>query len=118
MHYKVVLSGYNLTECNVWRGFVYLWFTEVGGDSDNERHQQMVIRDERRFNAADGNQDGALSMMEFVDFLHPEDAEHMRDIVILETMEDIDKDGDGFISEQEYIGMEVNLFSLFILKYM
>jgi len=28
----------------------------------------------------------------------------MREIVVRETMEDIDKDKDGFISESEYIG--------------
>ena len=41
---------------------------------------------------------------EFTNFLHPEDAPHMRDIVVVETMEDIDKDKNGFISLEEYIG--------------
>ena len=53
---------------------------------------------------ADTNYDGVLTFLEYIDFLHPEDAEHMRDIVVLETVEDIDKDGDGVISEREYIG--------------
>ena len=41
---------------------------------------------------------------EFGNFLHPEEAEHMREIVVIETMEDIDKDKDGKISLEEYIG--------------
>ena len=38
-----------------------------------------------------------MSFQEFAAFLHPEDAEHMRDIVVQETLEDIDKDGDGHV---------------------
>merc|ERR1712059_137164 len=48
--------------------------------------------------------DGELTKLEFQAFLHPEDAEHMRDIVVQETLEDIDKDGDGKINLDEYIG--------------
>lgn len=62
-------------------------------------------RDKRRFDQADLNKDGQLSFTEYVDFLHPEDAEHMRDIVVTETMEDIDKNQNGVIEENEYIGM-------------
>ena len=64
----------------------------------------MKERESRRFKMADTNYDGVLTFLEYIDFLHPEDAEHMRDIVVLETVEDIDKDGDGVISEREYIG--------------
>ena len=53
---------------------------------------------------ADEDKDGSLAMYEFKHFLHPEDVEHMRDIVIQETIEDIDKDGDGRLSVDEYIG--------------
>ena len=45
-----------------------------------------------------------LLQEEFTNFLHPEDAPHMKEIVVVETMEDIDKDKDGFISLEEYIG--------------
>ncbi|CAG5134394.1 unnamed protein product, partial [Candidula unifasciata] len=63
----------------------------------------MIKRDRRRWLNADKNQDGVLNKEEFTDFLHPEEAEHMRSIVVDETLEDIDKDGDGYISIQEYI---------------
>lgn len=64
----------------------------------------MVTRDEKRFKKADKNNDGMLDKDEFVSFLHPENDESMKDIVVDETMEDIDKDKDGFISLEEYIG--------------
>ena len=53
---------------------------------------------------ADEDKDGKLTKTEFSNFLHPEEADHMRDIVVQETLEDIDKDGDGQISLEEYIG--------------
>ena len=36
--------------------------------------------------------------------MHPEDCEHMRDIVVAETVEDIDKNKDGSVDLEEYIG--------------
>uniref|UniRef100_A0A8C5WIB7 Reticulocalbin 1 n=1 Tax=Leptobrachium leishanense TaxID=445787 RepID=A0A8C5WIB7_9ANUR len=65
--------------------------------------KRMMPRDERRFKRADVNGDLEASREEFTSFLHPEEFEHMKDIVILETLEDIDKDGDGFVNEEEYI---------------
>lgn len=67
-------------------------------------YTHMMLRDERRFRVADRNGDMIADKEEFTAFLHPEDHEHMRDIVVQETMEDIDKNGDGFIDLQEYIG--------------
>lgn len=64
----------------------------------------MEDRDRRRWDLADEDKDGKLVKTEFANFLHPEEAEHMRDIVVQETLEDIDKDGDGKISLEEYIG--------------
>merc|ERR1719277_1907865 len=63
----------------------------------------MIARDERRWRKADVDGDGKLTHTEFSYFLHPEDSTHMRDIVVEETLEDIDKDKDGKISMEEYI---------------
>lgn len=60
-------------------------------------------RDERRWKLADRNADNSLTKDEFMDFLHPEEVEHMRDVVVDETLEDIDKNGDGKVSVEEYI---------------
>ncbi|ELU08024.1 hypothetical protein CAPTEDRAFT_149313 [Capitella teleta] len=73
-------------------------------EEESYNYVDMVRRDERRWNRADGDRDGHLTKEEFADFLHPEEAERMRDIVIDETLEDIDKDKDGKISLDEYIG--------------
>jgi Ca2+-binding EF-hand superfamily protein len=64
----------------------------------------MEDRDRRRWDLADEDHDGVLTKLEFKFFLHPEEADHMRDIVVQETLEDIDKDGDGKVSLAEYIG--------------
>lgn len=42
----------------------------------------MMARDERRFKVADRNGDLIADKLEFTAFLHPEDHEHMKDIVV------------------------------------
>lgn len=71
---------------------------------DSFSYLQMLKRDRRRWTAADLDGDDALTKEEFTAYLHAEDAEHMKDVIVLETMEDIDKDEDGKISLAEYIG--------------
>ncbi|XP_029350697.1 calumenin-A isoform X2 [Echeneis naucrates] len=71
-------------------------------------YTHVMLRDERRFRAADANKDLIADKDEFTAFLHPEDHERMRDIVVQETMEDIDKNGDGVIDLTEYIGKKDN----------
>ncbi len=57
---------------------------------------QVIERDQHRFEAADKDKSGFLTKEEFLDFLHPEDGgAHMREVVIHETIADIDKDGDA-----------------------
>jgi len=77
---------------------------ELERDEDGFTYKDMIRRDQRRWGIADTNGDHAINREEFTNFLHPEDAPHMRDIVVVETMEDIDKDKDGYISLAEYIG--------------
>ncbi|XP_022106337.1 calumenin-B-like isoform X1 [Acanthaster planci] len=73
---------------------------------ENERMDfaKMIRRDKARWASADENKDGILSREEFTAFLHPENFDRMRGIVVQETLEDVDKDGDGKISLEEYIG--------------
>ncbi|XP_043268588.1 calumenin-B [Venturia canescens] len=73
-------------------------------EDENYSYATMLKRDRRRWSVADEDGDDALTKEEFTAFLHPEETEHMRDVVVLETMEDIDKDGDGKVSLAEYIG--------------
>jgi len=46
----------------------------------------MMARDERRFKMADGNGDHIADKEEFTAFLHPEEYEHMKDIVVLVSL--------------------------------
>lgn len=73
---------------------------------ENERmdFRKMIRRDKKRWNYADQDRNGHLNIDEFTSFLHPEESPHMRSIVIEETLEDIDRDGDGLVSLEEYIG--------------
>ena len=64
----------------------------------------MLLRDDRRFKKADKDGNNALSAEEYAAFLHPENNPHMRDLVVEETLEDIDKNKDGVITLDEYIG--------------
>uniref|UniRef100_A0A2R9ACL8 Reticulocalbin-3 n=1 Tax=Pan paniscus TaxID=9597 RepID=A0A2R9ACL8_PANPA len=76
---------------------------EFHDSSDHYTFKKMLPRDERRFKAAD--LDGALTATreEFTAFLRTEEFEHMKEIVVLETLEDNDKNGDGFVDQDEYI---------------
>lgn len=78
--------------------------SETEKEDEGFSYQNMQKRDRRRWTVADSDGDDHLTKEEFSAFLHPEETGHMHDIVVLETMEDIDKDKDGRISLQEYIG--------------
>lgn len=69
----------------------------------NLTYNQAIERDHRRFNLADRNGDKVMNKEEFADFLHPHEAPHMRDVVIDETMMDMDKNKDGFVELEEYV---------------
>ena len=64
----------------------------------------MKTRDRRRWERADVDKDDRLTKEELTSFLHPEEFEHMKDIMVEETLADIDKDKDGKVSLDEYIG--------------
>jgi len=63
----------------------------------------MIQRDDRRFNKADRNADGVLDRDEFQNFVHPEESWFMRDVTVMETLEEMDKDNDGKIGMHEFI---------------
>lgn len=108
---------------------------------DRESYKAMHARDQRRFKMADKDGDGIATREEFTAFLHPEEFDYMRGVVVQvechvqtchhsnhnlfitaltnalndsnkglwvlsqqETMEDIDKNGDGKVNLEEYIG--------------
>lgn len=73
-------------------------------EGEKEHYDDMVERDEQRFKLADKEGDKKLNAEEFSAFLHPENHDHMKGIVVNETLTDIDKDKDGKISLDEYLG--------------
>jgi len=77
---------------------------DVNAESNADQYKDMLTRDKRRFDRADADLNGKLNSEEFASFLHPENHEHMKGLVVEETLEDIDKDKDGVISLEEYIG--------------
>ncbi|XP_057170532.1 reticulocalbin-3 isoform X1 [Ursus arctos] len=70
---------------------------------DAETYKKMLARDERRFRVVDQDGDSMATREELTAFLHPEEFPHMRDIVIAETLEDLDKNKDGYVQVEEYI---------------
>ncbi|XP_028268448.1 reticulocalbin-3 isoform X2 [Parambassis ranga] len=89
--YKNTTYGYYLGE-------------EFDDVDDKDTYKSMLTRDERRFKNADRDSDGIATREEFTAFLHPEEFDYMRDVVVQETMDDIDKNGDGKVNIEEYIG--------------
>lgn len=49
---------------------------------DKASYKAMLTRDEKRFNSADRDGDGIATREEFTAFLHPEEFDYMRHIVI------------------------------------
>jgi len=59
---------------------------EVGDESpDSEgryNYRIMLKRDKRRWSRADLDDDGELTKEEFSHFLHPEEVDHMKDLIV------------------------------------
>ena len=65
---------------------------------------QLLEQDKLKFDAADVNKDGSMSVKEYAAFMHPYDFEHMHDIEIDMTLQAIDKNKDGKLSLKEFVG--------------
>ncbi|KAK4474121.1 hypothetical protein MN116_003425 [Schistosoma mekongi] len=83
-------------------------------DEDDETKKTISARDKRRWATADVDGDGKLSKEEYLAFLHPEYEPRMRQVIIKETMEDVDKNNDGFIDLDEYISKS-SLLCIFVI---
>ncbi|XP_062131841.1 calumenin-B [Drosophila sulfurigaster albostrigata] len=77
---------------------------ELEQEENGVSYKSMLARDRRRWAVADLDLDDKLTREEFTAFLHPEEHPSMRDLVLQETTDDLDKDKDGKISVDEYIG--------------
>ncbi|KAH8255192.1 hypothetical protein KR038_000677 [Drosophila bunnanda] len=86
-------------------GFLEDMSPEEQEEEDNGiSYKSILKRDRFRWSTADKDLDDCLTKEEFTAFLHPEDHSSMKDLVLHETFNDLDKDKDGKISVDEYIG--------------
>jgi len=78
----------------------------VYGPEEHEmtkEYKDMLDRDRRRWAVADKSKDDSLDQEEYTCFMHPESCDNMKDIIVVETIQDIDKNKDGVIDMEEYI---------------
>jgi len=85
-----------------WDEYVKVTYTD-DKEADPKHSEESKARDEPRFKLADKNADGKLDKDEFNSFLHPEHHDHMKPLIVKETINDIDTNKDGFISYEEYM---------------
>lgn len=85
--------------------FCKLFLFHLISEEDDYEYKEMLKRDKRRWEMADIDKDNQISKEEYTAMLHPEEYDHMKDVVVDETLEDIDKDGDKAVSIEEYLGI-------------
>ena len=51
-------------------------------DGTMDDYADMIRRDRRRWDLADTDKDNRLTKLQYTHFLHPEDEDHMREVVI------------------------------------
>jgi len=87
----------------LYKSNVYGALEDKFNTADTKSILEMVSGEQRRWKAADQDQDGSLNIVEFQSFLHPETDRRMEEVVLSEIMEDMDLDLDQRISLEEYI---------------
>ncbi|XP_032765706.1 reticulocalbin-2 [Rattus rattus] len=73
-------------------------------DTEEESFRQLHLKDKKRFEKANQDSGPGLNLEEFIAFEHPEEVDYMTEFVIQEALEEHDKNGDGFVSLEEFLG--------------
>lgn len=83
--------------------FGFLQDADWEDESTDYSYKKMLARDKARWKAADEDDDNSLTLEEYTAYLHPEEFDRMKEVVLDETLGDMDKDGDGMLSMDEYM---------------
>ncbi|TGZ71490.1 hypothetical protein CRM22_002611 [Opisthorchis felineus] len=102
---RVTLNSWNLItrEQHAFLDWKEYLNRTYGSATDSDEFQTQIRHDERRWKAADLDEDGKLSFPEFAMFLHPHLYPVMRSVLSAEVLETMDQDKDAQVSEEEYI---------------
>jgi len=76
---------------------------EKDKSDDMKNFVKMLHEDKAKFTLADVNKDGSLDLEEYTAFTHPHNYMHMAPTEVKRSMEDYDKNKDGFIDMNEFI---------------
>lgn len=71
---------------------------------EHQEEQKLMKNDKELFETADLDKDGKLNRNEFIAFSHPEEAPHMLEVILKQTLQEKDLNKDGFVDFREYIG--------------
>ncbi|CAH8456490.1 unnamed protein product [Dicrocoelium dendriticum] len=87
-------------------------------DASNETKEFIRSMEEEKvkFDSADTDQNGSLNVTEYAAFEHPHNYRHMSPYEIIHTLRDFDKNGDGLISQEEYLADEKMHADAFVLE--
>ncbi|KAI1904483.1 hypothetical protein AGOR_G00006100 [Albula goreensis] len=73
-------------------------------DPEEESVRFLHLKEKRRFEFADSDGTPGLNLTEFLAFTHPSEVDEMADFTIEDVLNEYDKNNDGLISIEEFIG--------------
>lgn len=89
-----------------WTEFDKATYSPADLDPSSPHYEITVTarkRSEKRWALADKNTDTVLTKAEFKDFTYPEESERIRDVLIDEAIEDMDKNKDELVTLDEFV---------------
>ena len=77
---------------------------KLDADEKDPEGAERIRFERRRWQTADKDKDGRLNYEEYKSVLHPEAFDHTKIVHAQESLEEADKNKDGYISPDEFIG--------------